>query len=53
MVRLQVGDPDARFEPWLSVALCVPNGSRYRVELALFSPTRETRDQWRALYDAP
>jgi hypothetical protein len=53
MVRLQLGDPAARFEPWLNVVLCVPNGTRYRVELQLFSPTRETRDHWRALYDAP
>ena len=53
MVRLAVGDPEARFEPWLNVVLCAPSGSHYRVELELFSPTRETREQWRALYDAP
>jgi HD-like signal output (HDOD) protein len=53
VVRLAIGDPDSHFEPWLTVALCTPNGSRYRVELQLFSPPRETREHWRALYDAP
>lgn len=53
VVRLAIGDPDSHFEPWLTVALCIPNGSRYRVELQLFSPQRETREQWRALYEAP
>jgi HD-like signal output (HDOD) protein len=51
MVRLQLGGPESGFEPWLSVALCVPNGSRFRVELELFSPTRETRERWRTFYD--
>jgi HD-like signal output (HDOD) protein len=51
VVRLALGDPDAHFEPWLTVVLCVPSGSRYRVELQLFSPSRETREQWRVLYD--
>jgi HD-like signal output (HDOD) protein len=53
MVRLIVGEADAHFEPWFNVVLCVPRGSHFRVELQLFSPTRETREQWRALYDAP
>ncbi len=53
VVRLTLGDEGARFEPWFNVVLCVPNGQRYRVELQLFSPTRELRDQWRALYEAP
>jgi len=52
IVRLLLGDGQASFEPWLTVVLCVPKGSRYRVELQLFSPTREVREQWRALYDA-
>jgi len=51
VVRLTVGDPEARFEPWFNVVLCVPHAGRYRVELQLFSPTRETREHWRALYD--
>jgi len=53
VVRLAVGDADAHFEPWLTVVLCVAQASRYRVELQLFSPTREARETWRALYDAP
>lgn len=53
MVRVQIGGPEASFEPWMSVALCVPSGARFRVELELFSPTRETRDRWRTFYDAP
>jgi HD-like signal output (HDOD) protein len=52
MVRLQLGGPDSSFEPWMSVALCVPSGARFRVELELFSPTRETRERWRTFYDA-
>lgn len=53
VVRLALGDPDAHFEPWLTVVLCTQNASRYRVELQLFSPTREGREQWRALYESP
>ncbi len=53
MARLVVGEADAHFEPWLNVVLCVPSGALYRVELELFSPTREAREQWRAIYDAP
>jgi len=53
VVRLSVGDADARVEPWFTVVLCAPLASSYRVELQLFSPTREMREQWRALYDAP
>ncbi|HYP89610.1 MAG TPA: HDOD domain-containing protein, partial [Polyangiaceae bacterium] len=53
MVRLGVGEPDSTFEPWMTVLLCVPAGSRFRVEMSLFSPTREVRETWRALYDAP
>jgi hypothetical protein len=52
-VRLSVGEAEAHFEPWFNVVLCVPSGSRYRVELELFSPTRETREQWRSFYEAP
>lgn len=52
MVRLIVGETEAPFEPWLNVVLCVPHGAHFRVELELFSPTRETREQWRAIYEA-
>jgi hypothetical protein len=53
MVRFIVGETETPLEPWFKVLLCVPQGTRYRVELELFSPTRETREQWRAIYDAP
>jgi len=52
MVRVAVGEASEHFEPWFNVVLCVPQGQRYRVELQLFSPTKETRDRWRALFDA-
>ncbi|RYZ02855.1 MAG: HDOD domain-containing protein [Myxococcales bacterium] len=53
MVRLAVGGGDAPWDIWFNVALCVASGARYRVELELFSPTRESRERWRALFDAP
>lgn len=58
VVRLAVGarehDKGSPFEPWFNVVLCSPSPSkRYRIELQLFSPTRELREQWRALYEAP
>lgn len=53
MVRLAVGDGDAPWDVWFNVALCAAQGPRYRVELELFSPTRETRERWRALFEAP
>lgn len=53
MVRLIVGESEPRFDPWFNVVLCVATGSSYRVELELFSPTRETKEQWRAIYEAP
>ncbi len=53
MVRLSVGGPESKMEPWMTVLLCVPNAGGFRVAMSLFSPTRETREAWRALYDAP
>jgi len=40
-------------EPWMTVLLCIPQGGHFRVAMSLFSPTRETREAWQALYDAP
>ena len=49
-VKVEFGSRDGTVETaWCTLL----GGSRYRVELQLFSPTRETREQWRALYDAP
>lgn len=53
LVRLGIGEGDAYFEPWFNVVLCVPQASSYRVELTLFAPRRETRELWRALFEAP
>lgn len=53
MVRLGVGAPEAKTEPWMTVLLCLPQGAGFRVAMSLFSPTREAREAWRALYDAP
>ncbi len=50
VVRLSLSWGTTTLDPWLNVVLCVPNGSKYRVELQLFSPTRETKDQWQTLY---
>lgn len=53
VVRLSVGESEPHFEPWFNVVLCVSEGAQFRVELELFSPTRETRARWQALYEAP
>jgi HD-like signal output (HDOD) protein len=53
MARLAVGGGETPWELWFNVARCVPHASRYLVELELFSPTRETRERWRALFEAP
>lgn len=53
MVRLGVGAAESAFEPWMTVVTCMPNAGHFRVAMSLFSPTRETREAWRALYDAP
>lgn len=53
MVRLAVGDGEGAWEVWFNVALCAARGAHYEVELELFSPTRETRERWRALFEAP
>lgn len=52
VVRLAIGDGEPVLEPWFTVVLCVPEGSRHRVELQLFSPTSGVREQWLALYGA-
>jgi hypothetical protein len=52
MVRLVVGADTESFEPWLKVLLCVAAGSAFRVEAQLFSPTRELKQRWQALFDA-
>jgi HD-like signal output (HDOD) protein len=51
MVRLQVGTGAEPFEPWLNVALCVPDGSLFRVEAQLFSPTRDVKQRWLSFFN--
>jgi HD-like signal output (HDOD) protein len=53
VARLAIGGDEAPWEVWFNVALCAPSGAAYRVELELFSPTRECRERWRALFEAP
>lgn len=50
IVRLSIQYGDRSLEPWFTVLLCVPDGQRHRVELQLFSPTREIREEWATLY---
>lgn len=52
VVRLAIGEAETKLEPWFTVALCVAEVSRFRVEFQLFSPTREVREQWLALYES-
>jgi HD-like signal output (HDOD) protein len=51
MVRLAVGAGAERFEAWFNVLLCVPGAGGSRVEAELFSPPRETKERWQALFD--
>jgi HD-like signal output (HDOD) protein len=51
LVRLAVGADDQRIELWFNVLLCVPAGSDCRVEVELFSPTREAKERWQALFE--
>jgi HD-like signal output (HDOD) protein len=50
MVRLGVGSDAQRFETWFNVALCVPAGAGCRVEVELFSPSRELKERWLGLF---
>jgi HD-like signal output (HDOD) protein len=52
VVRLAVGEADGDLEPWFTVVLCVAEGSRYRAEFQLFSPPRDVREKWLALYES-
>jgi len=51
VVRLAVGTGQEELQAWFTVVLCVPEGTRHRVELQLFSPPHSTRERWQALYD--
>lgn len=51
IVRLAAGTDAERIESWFNVLLSAPNGSAWRVEAELFSPPREIREAWQALFD--
>ena len=51
MVRLALGSDADRIETWFNVLLCVPSDSGYRVEAELFSPPREIKERWQAMFD--
>lgn len=51
MVKLSIGEEAQRFDSWFTVVLCVAKAPGYRAELELFSPTREVRERWQALYE--
>lgn len=53
LVRLTVGAPPDAFEAWFNVLSCVPADAAQRVEVELFSPTRETRERWQCVFDQP
>jgi hypothetical protein len=50
MVRLGVGSDAERFEVWFNVLLNTPEPGGCRVEVELFSPSRELKERWLALY---
>ncbi len=51
IVRLAAGSDRDRIETWFNVLLCAPNGSAWRVEAELFSPPREIKEAWQALFE--
>jgi HD-like signal output (HDOD) protein len=52
VVRLAIGEAQSDLEPWFTVVLCVAEGARYRAEFQLFSPPRDVRERWLALYES-
>jgi hypothetical protein len=50
LVKLAVGAADQRTELWFNVLLCAPTNPGWRVEVELFSPTREVKERWQALF---
>jgi HD-like signal output (HDOD) protein len=51
IVRLAAGTDAQRIESWFNVLLSAPNGSAWRVEVELFSPPREIKEAWLALFE--
>lgn len=44
VARLAIGTPPKVVEGWFSVALCVPDRGRYRIEAQAFAASRELKD---------
>jgi HD-like signal output (HDOD) protein len=50
MVRLALGEDGDRVETWFNVLLCVPAAAACRIEAELFSPPREIKERWLAIF---
>jgi HD-like signal output (HDOD) protein len=50
MARLAIGSDAERIDVWFNVLLNVPHASGCRVEVQLFSPPRELKERWLAMY---
>jgi HD-like signal output (HDOD) protein len=50
MVRLAVGSDSERFETWFNVLLCAPAQNGCRVEVELFSPSKEMKERFIKLF---
>ena len=52
VARLAIGTPPKVIEGWFSIALCVPERGRFRVEAQAFAASRELRDLLLELWTA-
>jgi HD-like signal output (HDOD) protein len=52
VARLALGTPPKAVEGWFSVALCVPDHGRYRIEAQAFAASRELKDLLLELWTA-
>ena len=50
MVRLALAEDAERLETWFNVLLCVPAAPACRIEAELFSPPREIKERWLAIF---
>ena len=52
MIRLAIGSETERFETWFNVVLCSRANEGCRVEVELFSASREMKERWLGLWPA-
>jgi HD-like signal output (HDOD) protein len=52
LVHLNLHRADKPLSLWVSVVLCAPEQHGFRVEVQLFSPSRELRGEWNDLFSA-